>query len=101
MKGANQMAQKLQSTIPMDGLFHLNEELHRWERVESIREYKGCIIELITHHREWMLTVPENHREYKITFPDGHSACFGSLKRGGDLKSLKLYIDLKAKYNEL
>lgn len=95
------MKKTLETTIPNDGLFHHNEELHQWERVDSIREYKGCIIELITYHSEWMLTVPDNHREYKITFPDGHSAMFGSLKRGGDLKSLKQYIDLKAKYNEL
>ena len=95
------MKKEIKSTIPMDGLFHHNGERHRWERVDSIQEYKGCVIELITHHRDWVLTVPQNHREYKITFPDGHSSFFGSLKRGGDLKSLKEYIDLKAKHNEL
>ena len=95
------MKKTLQTTIPMDGLFHHNEERHMWERVESIREYKGCIIELITWHREWTLNVPRNHREYKITFPDGHDAMFGSLRRGGDLKSLMYYIDLKAEHGEL
>ena len=95
------MKKALQTTIPMDGLFHHNEELHMWERVESVREHKGCIIELITWHREWTLNVPRNHREYKITFPDGHSAMFGSLRRGGNLKSLMDFIDLKEKYGEL
>ena len=95
------MKKEIKSTIPMDGLFHHNEELYRWERVESVREYHGCIIELVTYHAEWTLKVPENHREFKVTFPDGHSAFFGSLKRGGYLKSIKMYLDLKAKYNEL
>ena len=95
------MKKTVKSTIPMDGLFHHNDELYRWERVESVREYHGCIIELVTHHHDWLLKVPDNHREYKVTFPDGHSAFFGSLKQGGDLKSIKRYIDLKAKYNEL
>ena len=95
------MKKTLETTSPKDGLFHHNDELYRWERVDSIREYKGCIIELITFHHDWLLKVPENHREYKITFPDGHSSFFGSLKRGGDLKSLKDYIDFKAEHNEL
>lgn len=95
------MKKALETTIPKDGLFHHNDELYRWERVDSIREYKGCIIELITFHHDWLLKVPENHREYKITFPDGHSSFFGSLKRGGDLKSLKDFIDFKAEHNEL
>lgn len=90
------------TTIPMDGLFHHNEELHMWERVDSVREYKGCIIELITHHREWTLDVPQNHREYKVTLPDGSSFYNGSLKqRGGDLKSIKQYIDRKFDHGEL
>ena len=95
------MKKTLETTIPNDGLFHFNDDLHRWERVDSIREYKGCIIELVTHHRDWVLKVPENHREYKITFPDGHSSFFGSLKRGGDLKSLKDFIDFKKERGDL
>lgn len=95
------MASTVKGTIPMDGLFHHNEERHLWERVESVREYKGCIVELITWHRDWTLNVPRNHREYKVTFPDGHSSMFGSIKRGGDLKSLLYYIDLKAEHGEL
>lgn len=95
------MKKALQTTIPMDGLFHHNEERHMWERVESVREYKWCIIELITWHFETILNVSRNHREYKITFPDGHSAMFGSLKRHGDLKSLMYYIDVKAEHGEL
>ena len=88
--------------IPADNLFHWNNEMHTWERLNRTIKYKGCVLRSITYHYEH--TDPRkivNHKEWFITFPNGRESSFGSVKRGGDLKSLKDYIDWKEERGEL
>lgn len=88
--------------IPADGLFHLNDDLFTWERLNRVVKYKGCVLRSVTYHYDYTdISRRVNHREWRITFPDGHESSFGSIKRGGDLKSLKDYIDLKYRNGEL
>ena len=88
--------------IPADGLFHWNNERYKWERLNRTIYYRGCVLRSVTHHAERRFPHDnENHKEWYITFPDGHESAFGSVKRGGDLKSLKEYIDFKIKHGEL
>ena len=78
--------------------FHWNEDRNRWERVDRVQEYKGHEIASVTWHyddeRYW-----ETHRDYRITFPSGRVSCFGINKRGGNIKSLKEWIDFNIEKN--
>ena len=79
----------------IENKFHWNEKLHRWERVDRVQTYRGHKIETVTWHYDtdnyyhyW-----ESHRDYRITYPSGRSSAFGINKRGGNIKSLKEWID--------
>ena len=89
----------LEGYIPMDGLFHHNTELHQWERLEKVQEYRGHKIESITYHREWLLEVPDNHRAYRVTFPSGRVSYWDINKRGGNIKAVKEYIDFNIEHD--
>ena len=83
----------------MDGLFHWQESRHQWERVERVQYYNGVKIESITSHGDW--DGARNHRAYLLTYQDGRTALFGINKRGGNIKEIKQYLDIKSKYNLL
>lgn len=88
--------------IPADVLFHWNCDRMRWERLNRTIFYRGCVLRSVIYHYDCSDPCKiVNHREWRITFPDGHESGFGSVKRGGDLKSLKEYIDFKIKHGEL
>ena len=82
----------------IDNKFQWKEELSRWERVDRVQEYRGHKIETVTWHYDnskyW-----ETHRDYRVTFPSGRDAIFGINKRGGNIKSLKEWIDFNIKYD--
>ena len=80
--------------------FQHNEEMHQWERVDRVQEYKGHTIETITCHGEYSdpLNI-KNHREYRVTSPDGRVSYRRINKReGGNIKDLMEYIDFKERY---
>lgn len=88
--------------IPKDGLFHWNERLFQWERLNRTINYKGCVLRSVTYHLDRVNPKDiTNHREWFVTFPDGHEAAFGSVKRGGSLAKLKEYIDFMEKHGKL
>ena len=99
-KEGNKMANNYR--IPADGLYHWNEEYHQWERLNRTINYKGHILRSITYHYDHLdRSMNDNHKEWFVTFPDGHEVPgFGSIKRGGDLKSIKEYIDFCIKRDE-
>lgn len=82
-----------QMATAIQNKFHWNEEHSQWERVDRVQQYKGHEIATITYHYDWLLTVPDNHRMYRITFPSGRVSSFNINKRGGNIKSLKEWID--------
>lgn len=88
--------------IPMDGLHHYNEELHQWERRDRVQEYKGVKIETIHAHMD-VDYGDRNYptRFYRITFKNGHVWDATINKRGGNIKSIKDYIDFKERYGNL
>lgn len=84
-----------------DGLFHHNEEMHCWERLDRVQNYRGHIIKTVTYHQEGTVGRQENHREYIVEFPSGRVSIFGINKRGGNIKELKEYIDFNIKHNRV
>lgn len=82
--------------------FVYNEEMHEYERVDRVQEYKGIKIETLTTHGDYYNPKDRhNTRSYRLTYPDGRTSLFPINKRGGNIKNLKEYIDFKIKYNEL
>lgn len=73
--------------------FQWNDELCEWQRVERVQMYKGVKIETVTTHADYH-NAPR-HREYRLTWADGHDGWFPINKRGGNIKDLKHYIDVK------
>ena len=80
--------------------FIYNDEMHQYERVDRVQEYKGIVIETITYHRDYIdPRQRRNHREYRLTYPNGETSIFPINKRGGNIEELKSYIDFKEKHN--
>lgn len=78
--------------------FQWNPEMHEWQRTDRVQEYRGIKIETITTHDD--TDRPRFHREYRLTFPTGKESYFRINKRGGNIKDLKFYIDIKLKEEE-
>lgn len=79
----------------MDRLYHYNEEMCQWERVDNTQFYKGVKIETVTSHVG--IHGYRNHREYRITYKDGTVQWFPINKRGCNIKNLKECLDFKVK----
>ena len=78
--------------VMMENKYSYNEEMYQWERVDKVQHYKGYKIETIsTHDDSWQ----SKHREYRVTAPNNHVSYFGINKRGGNITSLKYWIDTK------
>ena len=80
-----------------DGKYHWNKDYWQYERADKVQMYKGVKIISIKTHPEGSI---EGGRYYEVTWPDGHVGSW-RMKKGHSLKTLKEYIDFKAKYNEL
>ena len=76
----------------IENKFHWNEDRHRWERTDRVQKYRGHEITTVTWHYD-NDRYYSTHRDYRITFPSGRVTHFGINKRGGNIKSLKEWID--------
>ena len=81
----------------IENKYHWNEDRRRWERVDRVQEYRAHKIETVTWHYDELHW--DSHREYRVTRPSGKVNYWGSMKRGGDIKSIKEYIDFNYKYD--
>ena len=79
-------------------IFHWNPEMCEWQRTDKVQEYRGIKIETITTHDD--SDKPRFHREYRMTYPTGKVSYFRINKRGGNIKDLKFFIDIKLKEEE-
>lgn len=81
----------------IENKYHWNEDRSRWERVDRVQEYRGHKIETVSWHYDGSWDEP--HRDYRVTFPSGRETCWGINKRGGNIKSLKEYIDFNIEHD--
>ena len=77
--------------------YYWNDKTFSWERVDRVQEYKGHKIESVTYHAD--STHARNHRFYRVTFPSGRIGEFPINKCGGNIDSIKSYIDFNIKHN--
>ena len=68
-----------------------------WERIDRVQKYKNHTILSVTFHYDSDMERLIRHRIYRVIKPNGDSFEFYINKRGGNIKELKKYIDLKEK----
>lgn len=81
----------------IENKYQWNEDRKRWEKVTRVQEYRGHKIETVSWHYDEIWDEP--HRDYRITFPSGCVSCFHINKRGGNIKSLKEWIDFNIEHD--